>query len=49
MVNITHKQFGDKNSDESKDAEYLKNKLSEIDTDGEILIISNLSLPGGSG
>ena len=47
MVNITHKQFGDKNSDESKDAEYLKNKLSEIDSDGEILIISNLSLPGG--
>ena len=44
---IVHKQFGKKNSDESKAAERLKSILSEINADGSILIISNLSLPGG--
>lgn len=44
---IVHKQFGKKNSDESKAAERLGGILSKIDADGSILIISNLSLPGG--
>lgn len=44
---IVHKQFGKKDSDESKAAERLRGILSKIDADGSILIISNLSLPGG--
>ena len=44
---IVHKQFGKKDSDESKAADCLKRILSEVNSDGSILIISNLSLPGG--
>lgn len=44
---VIHKQFGNKDSDESKAAERLKSILGEIESDGSILIISNLSLPGG--
>ena len=47
MLIVHHKQFGDKNSDESRDAEYIRQVLSNIEADGSILIISNLSLPGG--
>ena len=47
MPEVVHKNFGKKDSDESKAAEILTRKLRELDANGSILVISNLSLPGG--
>ena len=47
MPIVHHKNFGRKDSDESKAAELIADKLREIDCEGSILVISNLSLPGG--
>ena len=47
MLEVVHKNFGKKDSDESKAAEILTRKLRDIKANGSILVISNLSLPGG--
>ena len=47
MPQVEHKRFGKKDSSESKAAELLTKKLRDIDAQGSILVISNLSLPGG--
>jgi len=46
MATIVHKNFGEQN-DEYQAACIIADKLREIDADGSILVISNLSLPGG--
>lgn len=46
MATIVHKNFGEQN-DEYKAACIIVRKLKDIDADGSILAISNLSLPGG--
>lgn len=47
MPQVEHKKFGNKNSKESQAAEILARKLRMLDANGSILVISNLSLPGG--
>ena len=47
MLIVHHKNFSRKDSDESKAAELIADKLRELPCGGSILVISNLSLPGG--